>query len=134
MKLVKGIAALLLILGVVMTASTLPTAGAAEKPKKVLRHIVLYKFKEGVSDKQIQEVVDAFCQLPKKIDTVIGFEHGTNVSKEGKSEGFTHAFLVTFRDEKGRDAYIAHPAHQEYVNIVKDRREKVIVVDYWTEE
>jgi hypothetical protein len=82
---------------------------------------------------QIDEVVAAFAGLPKKIDNVIGFEHGTNISSEGKSEGLTHSFVVTFRDEAGRDAYLVHPAHQAYVSLVRDRREKVIVFDYWTD-
>jgi hypothetical protein len=109
-------------------------SSAADKPAKVLRHIVLYKFKDGLPAQQLQEVIDAFAGLPKKIDTVVGFEHGTNVSPEGKSEGFTHCFVVTFRDEKGRSVYLDHPAHQDYVKIVRDRREKVIVFDYWTTE
>src|SRR5690242_20422567 len=35
-----------------------PTADAAEK---VLRHIVMYKFKDDVKPAQIQEVIDAFA-------------------------------------------------------------------------
>lgn len=105
----------------------------AKKSEKLLRHIVLYKFKADISEKQIQEVVDAFSALPKKIDTIAGYEHGTNVSQENKSEGFTHCFVVTFRDTAGRDVYLKHPAHDDYVKVVKDRREKVIVFDYWAE-
>ncbi len=78
---------------------------------KVLRHVVMYKFKDDQLEERVQEVVDAFSALPKKIDAIIGYEHGTNVSREGKSEGFTHVFVVTFRDEAGRDAYLKHPAH-----------------------
>src|SRR5690349_21189930 len=96
---------------------------AASKKEQVLRHIVMYKFKDDQTKAQIQEVIDAFAGLPKKIDTIIGFENGTNVSPEGKSEGFTHCFLVTFKNEQDRDAYLKHPAHDEYVKVVKDRRE-----------
>lgn len=107
---------------------------AADPPKQVLRHMVLYKFKDGLAPAKIQEVVDAFAGLPKKIETIIGFEHGTNVSKEGKSEGFTHCFVVTFRDEKGVATYLEHPAHQDYIQVVRDKRDKVVVFDYWTDE
>jgi hypothetical protein len=106
---------------------------AEEKSEKVLRHIVLYKFKDDISKQQVQEVIDAFSGLPKKIDTIIGFEHGENVSPEGKSEGLTYAFMVTFRDEAGRDTYLKHPAHDAYVQVVKDKREKVVVFDYWAD-
>ncbi|MBX9653169.1 Dabb family protein [bacterium] len=122
---------LTVVLGVGFMTSSI--ARADEQPEKVLRHIVMYKFKDGLPAKEIQEVIDTFCQLPTKIKTIVGFENGTNVSREGKSEGFTHVFVVTFKSEKDRDDYIAHPAHQEYVNVVKNRREKVVVFDYWAE-
>jgi hypothetical protein len=104
---------------------------AADPPAKVLRHVVMYKFKDSATPGQVQEVVDAFAGLPKKIDAILDFEHGTNVSGEGKSEGFTHVFVVTFRDEAGLSAYLKHPAHDAYVQVVKDKREKVVVFDYW---
>jgi len=108
--------------------------GNRAEAQKLLRHIVLYKFKDGLPAADVQEVIDTFAALPKKIDTIVGFEHGTNVSPEGKSEGLTHAFVVSFRDEAGRDAYLKHPAHLAYVDVVKNRREKVVVFDYWAAE
>jgi hypothetical protein len=114
-----------------MLAMPLPSASAAEK---VLRHIVLYKFKDSLAPAQVQEVVAAFGGLPKKVNTIIDYEAGTNVSAEGKSEGFTHAFVVTFKNEKDLAAYLVHPAHDAYVKVVRDKREKVIVFDYWAEK
>jgi hypothetical protein len=114
---------------VIMPASTM-----AAQNERVLRHVVMYKFKDNLPASQLQEVIDAFGALPKKINTIIGYEHGTNVSPEGKSDGFTHVFVVTFKTEKDRDAYLVHPAHDEYVKVVRDRREKVIVFDYWAEK
>jgi len=123
-----------LLLGFAMMFSAAAAADAGQKPGKVLRHIVLYKFKDEIKPEQVQEVIDAFKALPGKIDTVLKLEAGTNVSEEGKSEGLTHAFVVTFRDIQGRDIYIKHPAHLEYVNIVRERREKVVVFDFWVDE
>jgi heme-degrading monooxygenase HmoA len=105
-------------------------AAAADK---VLRHVVMYKFKDDQTPTQVKEVIDAFAGLPKKVETIIGFEHGTNVSKEGKSEGLTHVFVVTFKNEADLAAYLVHPAHDAYVKVVRDRREKVIVFDYWAD-
>jgi|SRR5262245_19867898 len=110
------------------------TAMPATAAEKVLRHVVMYKFKDSLPAAQLQEVIDAFAGLPKKIDTIIGFENGTNVSPEGKSEGFSHVFVVTFKTAADRDAYLVHPAHDAYVKVVRDRREKVIVFDYWAEK
>jgi hypothetical protein len=91
----------------------------------------MYQFKPAATKEQVQEVIDAFAGLPKKIDAIVDFEHGTNVSNEGKSEGFTHVFVVTFKDEAGRETYLKHPAHDDYVKVVRDKRQKVVVFDYW---
>ena len=120
--------------GIFVAALLAQSGEAQEKPGKLLRHIVMYKFKDGLQPAQVQEVVDAFNGLPKKIDAIVSLESGTNVSMEGKSEGFTHVFVVTFRDEAGREAYLKHPAHNAYVQVVKDKREKVVVFDYWTQQ
>lgn len=111
-------------------------AGAEEtrKADRLLRHAVFFKFKESVTDEQIDEVVRAFAALPKRIDAIHDFEWGTDVSVENKSKGFTHAFLVTFRSEKARDEYLPHPAHQEFVRLVGPRVADVFVVDYWAQE
>jgi len=102
------------------------------QPKQVLRHVVLFKFKKSASKKQIQKVVQAFAALPKKIDTIIDFEMGTDVSVENKSKGFTHGFVVTFRNEKGRAKYLPHPEHQKFVKLVGPLLEDVLVFDYKT--
>lgn len=115
-------------------SATAPSTGHAAKhgAEKLLRHVVLFKFKAEVTPAQVQEVVDAFRALPSKIDAIHSFEWGTDVSVENKAAGFTHGFLVTFRDEKGRDVYLPHPAHQEFVKLVGPRIENVLVFDYWS--
>ena len=119
----------------VMTFSILVAAQADDNKKaskKVLRHVVLFKFKDDVGKAKVKEVVDAFAALPKKIDTIVDFEWGTDVSVENKAEGFTHGFVVTFRDAKGREIYLPHPAHKEFVKLVGPRLDKVLVFDYFT--
>jgi hypothetical protein len=130
------------LLGCLAIASTYSTAGSEsqkeptvqnETSEKVLRHIVLFRFKETSSDEEIEKFVAGFRALPGKIDEIIDFEWGRDVSVEGKTKGFTHAFLVTFRDEAGRDAYLPHPAHEEFVALVGPHLEDVLVVDYWAQ-
>jgi hypothetical protein len=106
----------------------------AAAPEKVFRHVVLFKFKDGTSEAQVKEVVDAFRELKKKIDVIQDFEYGTDVSTEGRAQGFTHCFFVTFADDKGRDAYLPHPAHKEFGALVGPKLDKVLVVDYWVKK
>ncbi len=39
-----------------------------------VRHVVLFKFKEGTTAQQQKTVEDAFRALPKKIHEIVGFE------------------------------------------------------------
>lgn len=110
-----------------------PADAATAAQGRVLRHIVLFKFKESSTPADVARIVEAFRGLPGKIDAIKGFEWGTDVSPEGKSQGLTHCFVVTFADEAGRDAYLPHPAHKEFVAIVGPHVDKVCVVDFWTQ-
>ena len=120
-----------ILLGVVLMNASGRHASAQDKPAAApLRHVVLFKFKPEVTKAQVQEVVDAFAALPKKIDTISEFEWGTDVSVEMKAEGFSHCFVVSFADAKARDAYLPHAAHAEFVKLVGPRIEKVLVFDF----
>jgi lysophospholipase L1-like esterase len=98
--------------------------------KQIVRHVVLFKFKEDVTPEEVDEVTLAFAKLPSKIDAIVDFEWGTDVSVEGKEKGFTHAFVVGFRDEAGRDEYLPHPAHEEFKKLVGPRLDDVLVFDF----
>lgn len=101
-----------------------------EQKEQVLRHVVLFKFKDSATEAEIREIVEAFRKLPEQIDGIEDFEWGTDVSPEGLSADFTHVFFVTFKDEQSRDAYLPHPAHEAFGGIVGPHLDKVLVVDY----
>jgi hypothetical protein len=98
---------------------------------KVLRHVVLFKFKDGTSAADMKMVEDAFRALPSKIKEIKAFEWGTNNSPEQKSQGFTHCFFLSFASEKDRDIYLPHPAHKAFGDILGSLLDKVLVIDYW---
>lgn len=104
---------------------------ATNKEPKYLRHVVLFKFKEGSTADQIKTVETAFLKLPGQIKQIKAFEWGTNNSPEGLNEGLTHCFFVSFSSEKDRDEYLVDPAHKAFVEVLKPHLEKPVVVDYW---
>ena len=103
------------------------------EPQKLLRHVVIFSFKEGSTPDQIKTVTDAFAALPNKIKEIKAFEWGTNNSPENLNQGFTHCFFVSFASEKDREIYLPHPEHKAFVEILKPIINKVLVIDYWTE-
>jgi hypothetical protein len=105
-------------------------APAAPAPR-VLRHTVLFRYKPAVSAAQKQEVIQRFAALKDAIPLILRFEGGDNVEGEGLGDGFEHVFCATFADIAARDAYLPHPAHQEFVAFVGPLLDKVIVGDFW---
>lgn len=120
MKRLAFLAALTLIL--IMNSAT-----AADAP---YRHVVLFKFKDSATPEQVKAVEAAFLALPSKINTIESLEWGTNVSPEGKNDGYTHCFFVTFKDKAGVEVYLPHPAHKEFGAQLRPILDKVLVVDY----
>ena len=96
----------------------------------LLRHVVIFKFKDSATPAQVKKVEQAFSALPSKIPTIIGYEWGTNVSPENLAQGYTHCFLVTFKNAADRDAYLPHPAHKEFGKVLGPYLDKVLVIDF----
>lgn len=111
--------------------STISQAQAQADQSKLLRHVVLFKFKDTAKPADIKKVEAAFAGLSRKISLIKQFEWGTNNSPENLNQGLTHCFFVTFTSEKDRDAYLVHPDHQAFVEILKPQLDKVTVIDYW---
>lgn len=94
------------------------------------RHLVLLSFKKDASAEDITKIEKSFAGLQEKIDLIQDFEWGTDVSPEGLAKGYTHCFLVTFKDKAALEAYLPHDAHQAFVAGLKEVVEDVLVIDY----
>ena len=107
------------------------TAQNKKAPQKILRHVVMFSFKEGSTPEQIKTVTDAFAALPQKIKQIKTFEWGTNNSPEELAQGYTHCFFLSFTSEKDRAIYLPHPAHKAFGDLLRPILDKVLVFDYW---
>jgi hypothetical protein len=126
--------AVVFLLILFVTVSTLHAQNSKQMSGKLLRHVVLLKFKDASTTADIKNVETAFRNLPSKIKSIKGFEWGTNNSPENINQGFTHCFLVTFKTEKDRQEYLPHPEHKAFVDVLKPHLDKVLVIDYWAEK
>ena len=108
-----------------MTNTSTPT-------NQTVRHIVAWRFRDGTTDAQIERFTGAFRGLTTKIDGIIGFEHGANNSLENLNRGLTHVYLLTFESVQARDAYLPHPAHKAFGEMIGQMGivAEVLVVDY----
>jgi hypothetical protein len=97
-----------------------------------VKHIVLFKYKPGATSGQIKEVTEAFRALKGKIPGITSFECGVNNSPENLNKGFTHVYLVTFENAEARDAYLPHPEHKKFGELLRklDVLHEALVVDF----
>ena len=121
----KALATLLAL--ALLTMSTL----AADGP---IRHVVHFKFKPEATPEQIKTITDEFAALKTKISLVDSLEWGKDVSPEGKSQGFSYCWIVSFKTAEDRDAYLVHPAHKAFVALLKPVLADAIVVDFVPEK
>ncbi|HYG40235.1 MAG TPA: Dabb family protein [Cytophagales bacterium] len=103
---------------------------------KMVRHIVIFKYKSSATEAQIKQVTEAFAALKNKIPGIVSFESGVNSSTENLNKGFTHIYQLTFKNEKARDQYLPHPDHEKFGDLLGKLgiTEEVFVVDYTPSE
>ena len=126
----KNLFLYLLLFAVAVSCSPQQEPPSSTAP--VLRHVVMFQFKDTATAEDVKRVTDAFTALSGKIATIKDFEWGTNSSPEGLNQGLTHCFFVTFSSDKDRDDYLVHPDHVAFVEVLKPHLEKATVLDYWT--
>jgi hypothetical protein len=120
MKTIIALLSAFVILGMASTAS------AAGK----VHHVVCFKFKSTATSQDIKQVEEAFAALQDKVPGIESLKWGTNVSKEQRNKGFTHCFILTFKSEKERDAYLEHPEHKAFGKLVGPVVDDVFVIDF----
>lgn len=111
---------------------TIIIAGFAIAKVKQVKHIVVFKYKPAATPQEIEEVTNAFKALKGKIPGIVSFEYGINNSPENLNKGFTHVYLLTFRDAAARDGYLPHPEHKKFGELLDQLKilEEPFVVDF----
>jgi hypothetical protein len=95
----------------------------------LLEHIVLIKPKPDVDTAAVTALWAGLGGLVEVIPGIVKLAVGENVSPEGKDQGFTLGFVVTFRDRAALDHYLPHPDHLAVVPLMRAVADDVIVFD-----
>ena len=99
--------------------------------QKKLQHIVLIKYKENTSLKELKAIEKGAYSL-REIAGVKNLNYSENVSPEKLNKGYTHSLTMYFETEKDRDEiYLPHSIHQEFVKLFLPFTTDVLVYDYW---
>ena len=94
----------------------------------MLRHIVLFSFKDDVAIDERHAILDALRGLRATVPSLRSLEVGLNVSP-ARAQGYTHVLSETFDDQAGLAAYAAHPAHLPVAARLRDAAAQLLAVD-----
>ena len=95
-----------------------------------VKHIALFKFKEGTSAEQIDDIFNQVLDLSETVEGVEDYVSGVNNSPEGLSKGFTHGFIMTFTDAAARDAYLSNADHERVKALILQHTEDALAFDF----
>jgi hypothetical protein len=93
-------------------------------------HIALYKWKPGVTPREIGQALGELEALAQKIPGIVEISTAENASKY--SEGFSHVILVRGKNQAAIDAYRSHPDHTKLAQQLDTMEEAAIGVDFET--
>jgi hypothetical protein len=96
---------------------------------KKIYHLVLVKF-PAAKFHRMADLVMALADLRKRLPGFLSCTGGPYSSPEGLNQGYTHGFVMTFKDAAARDHYLTHPDHEELKAAFLPDLEGVVAFDF----
>jgi hypothetical protein len=94
----------------------------------MVKHVVLWAFKESVSQTERDSILDAVRDLRARVPSLRSLEVGENFSP-ARAQGYTHVLLETFDDRDGLAAYATHADHVPVVARLREAASQLLAVD-----
>ncbi len=77
----------------------------------MITHCVFIRYRAEANDGTRDDIYKALHALRPRVPGLTNIVIAANSSPEGLDKGFSEGFIVTFRDAKARDAYLADSEH-----------------------
>ena len=78
----------------------------------MLHHVVLVTLRDGVTDTEVEAVLDGFASLPPAIDQIRSYDVGRDAGLSPNDFGIV--LVATFDSVEDFRAYREHPAHTAF--------------------
>ncbi len=80
----------------------------------MIHHVVLLKWKPGVSEETVAAVTEGFSKLADSIDEIAEYSFGKNMALAGSN--FDYALIAKFNSLEEFERYTVHPEHQNFMD------------------
>jgi len=94
----------------------------------MINHLVLLKFKSGVTESDIEELEKMLDDLPNKITEIHLYEFGRDIIRSQRS--FDFALVSLFANIEALERYQQHRQHLPVLKKIKQMCENVATVDF----
>lgn len=87
----------------------------------MFHHMVMFRFKDGTTQEQIDAITSALASLPDEIDVLLAYRFGPDA---GITDGTWHyGVAADFQEEAHYAEYATHPSH---VAVVEERVSPIV--------
>jgi hypothetical protein len=93
------------------------------------RHLLMIRFKDGVTSRQKTDLIEAFARMPEVMDWIRRYEFGLDLGNLGPdTPGF--GLVADFDSEEDWRRYSTHPDHRVLGEMVQEVGAELIRVQY----
>ena len=97
---------------------------------KLIKHIVLYKFKDTISQDIIKHIVEKFESCKNQLEGITEIEFGENCSlKKHLDHGFNYGLFMTFEDVEVIKKYNELEEHKKVQEMMSQYQKDLLVFD-----
>ena len=95
----------------------------------MFRHVVMFRWADGVDDAHVAEVARRLDELPEAISAIRSYRHGTDA---GVNDGnFDYVVVADFDSADDYVAYRDHPEHRAFIaDLIAGRIDERAAVQY----
>ena len=94
----------------------------------MVKHLVLLKFKDGVTEDEISRLEAMLSKLPDVISEIREYQFGRDIVRSERSYDF--GLSSSFDDLAALERYQKHPEHVKVLQLVKEITSNVITTDF----
>jgi quinol monooxygenase YgiN len=90
----------------------------------MLRHVAMFKWREGITDEQKDAARDALAALKGQVPSVVEYTVGFDIHRNPNN--WDMVLVADFQDQDGLESYFAHPVMNAASDLVASVTQKEI--------
>ena len=94
----------------------------------MVKHLVMWKFKSGVTGEQIQQMKSMLEGLTEKVPSLLSISAGSDFSRKARSWDF--AICTEFKSRDDLNEYATHPEHIKVADYIGSLVTEAAAVDF----